>query len=209
LLAIPTIITMVLSGLWHGAGYLFLLWGLLHGVYLVINHAWRRFARRQWKDQSRYASTIRLPAWALTFLSVVFAMVLFRSTTLTSAGEILGGMVGLNGITLPSELLERSGLVDVLSPMLVADATSTTEFVMTAVWLSALLVIALFFPNTREVMERYEPVLRDALGGVEKTTASRLPRWSPSLPWLSAIAILAAVAVWRLGGPSEFLYWQF
>ena len=45
LLALPTLFTMFMSGLWHGAGYLFIAWGLLHGVYLVINHAWRE-ARR-------------------------------------------------------------------------------------------------------------------------------------------------------------------
>ena len=44
LLAFPTLLTMFVSGLWHGAGYLFVLWGLLHGVYLTVNHAWRLYA---------------------------------------------------------------------------------------------------------------------------------------------------------------------
>ena len=43
-LMLPTILTMFVSGFWHGAGYLFILWGVLHGVYLTINHLWRRFA---------------------------------------------------------------------------------------------------------------------------------------------------------------------
>ena len=36
-------ITMLLGGLWHGAGWSFVAWGALHGVYLVINHIWRSF----------------------------------------------------------------------------------------------------------------------------------------------------------------------
>ncbi len=45
-LAWPTLATMLLSGVWHGAGYTFLLWGLLHGLYLIVNHAWRQYGPR-------------------------------------------------------------------------------------------------------------------------------------------------------------------
>ena len=37
---------MLISGLWHGAGYTFILWGLLHGLYLVVNHLWRQYGPR-------------------------------------------------------------------------------------------------------------------------------------------------------------------
>src|SRR5262249_20466116 len=51
---LPTLLTMLVSGFWHGAGYLFILWGLLHGVYLTINHAWRLFGARRWSNRARY-----------------------------------------------------------------------------------------------------------------------------------------------------------
>ena len=51
LLMFPTILTMFVSGLWHGAGYGFIVWGLLHGLYLTINHGWRVVAARLWPDQ--------------------------------------------------------------------------------------------------------------------------------------------------------------
>ena len=41
LVAFPMLLTMLVSGIWHGAGYTFIVWGLLHGCYLTINHAWR------------------------------------------------------------------------------------------------------------------------------------------------------------------------
>ena len=39
------LLTMLLGGLWHGAGWTFVAWGALHGLYLVINHAWHAMRR--------------------------------------------------------------------------------------------------------------------------------------------------------------------
>ena len=50
LLMFPILITMFVSGLWHGAGYGFVIWGLIHGFYLTINHAWRLIRPRLWPD---------------------------------------------------------------------------------------------------------------------------------------------------------------
>src|SRR5215813_3889422 len=59
-------VTMLLGGLWHGAGWNFLIWGGLHGLYLGINHLWRG-------DKGRSPATIsgRAACWALTFVAVV------------------------------------------------------------------------------------------------------------------------------------------
>ncbi len=46
MVAYPTILTMLLTGLWHGAGIQFVLFGLIHGVYLTANQAWRHFRQR-------------------------------------------------------------------------------------------------------------------------------------------------------------------
>jgi alginate O-acetyltransferase complex protein AlgI len=84
-------ITMLLGGLWHGASWTFVLWGGLHGVYVAINHLWRR-------------AGIRLPgavSWAVTFTAVLIAWVFFRAPSLQRAQVILTGMAGLNGFTWP------------------------------------------------------------------------------------------------------------
>ena len=49
---VPIVMTMFVSGLWHGAGYGFIIWGLLHGFYLTINHGWRVFVAQLWPDQA-------------------------------------------------------------------------------------------------------------------------------------------------------------
>jgi len=82
-------ITMLLGGLWHGASWTFVLWGGLHGVYVAINHLWRR-------------AGIPLPAaisWAVTFVAVMVGWVFFRAPSLHRAQVILAGMAGLNGFT--------------------------------------------------------------------------------------------------------------
>lgn len=77
------LITMGLGGLWHGAGWTFVVWGLMHGAYLVVNRAWSTGGRR-------------LPAilaWALTFLAVVAGWVMFRAHSVESAVSLYGAMI--------------------------------------------------------------------------------------------------------------------
>ena len=68
-------ITMLLGGLWHGAGLTFVIWGGLHGLYLLINHQWRQ--RRRQRSASVYHAAL---SGGLTFLSVVVAWVFFRAS---------------------------------------------------------------------------------------------------------------------------------
>ena len=86
--------TMLLGGLWHGAGWPFIVWGGLHGLYLMINHGWRELkVRLGWGDGGRIA---KLTAGALTFLAVVVAFVFFRADSFKSAMLVLSGMSKLD-----------------------------------------------------------------------------------------------------------------
>jgi D-alanyl-lipoteichoic acid acyltransferase DltB (MBOAT superfamily) len=208
LLAGPTLLTMFVSGLWHGAGFLFIAWGLLHGVYLTINHAWRLVGPKLWSSKEAYARFMRPAGFVLTFLSVAFAMVLFRATSADAAFEILGGMIGLNGMTLPANILSRLPGVGAL-PWLTADGTSIMDFVVANAWMAGLLLIALLLPNTLEVTSRFEPVLDMQDRVTDKPSIGERLKWSPTIAWGIFVSILAAAAVYRVGGESEFLYWQF
>lgn len=211
LLMFPTILTMALSGLWHGAGYLFVLWGLVHGVYLTINHAWRVVAARFVSDKERYTRFMTPAGIAITFVAVVFAMVLFRSSTMSAAVNLLSGMIGLNGVALPRTLFARLGPLGgwLTSLGVAAEPSSGRDFVTLGAWVAALLVVALAFPNTLRVLNRYEP----ALGVTPRPNgaAAGLPlwEWRASLAWAIGMAIVAAAGLLALAGPSEFLYWQF
>ncbi len=88
-------LTMLLGGLWHGAGWTFIIWGALHGSYLIVNHAWLHFAKgRAWAN----TPTARLAGWAVTFVAVLVGWVFFRAKTLPDALTLLAGMAGGYGL---------------------------------------------------------------------------------------------------------------
>jgi D-alanyl-lipoteichoic acid acyltransferase DltB (MBOAT superfamily) len=211
LLVGPTMLTMSVSGLWHGAGYLFILWGLLHGVYLSVNHAWRLFGPRNWSNRETYDKFMRPTGFVLTFLSVAVAMVLFRSTNVGAAKELLQGMVGLNGISLPQQIHAHLGPLKSLLQSFVSASTvmSAQEFAIAMAWLGVLLVAALLLPNTLELTARYEPALGVRSKPAGLLSLLRALDWTPTAPWAVAMSVLVVPAVMRLGGKSEFLYWQF
>jgi D-alanyl-lipoteichoic acid acyltransferase DltB (MBOAT superfamily) len=210
LLVGPTILTMLASGLWHGAGYMFVLWGLLHGVYLSVNHAWRMF-----RGRSRASQPGRVQRWptgfVLTFLSVVVGMVVFRATSPAAAKSILHGMLGLNGIGLPQALFNPLASLAAHSGGLlhVSSELSATDLIASMSWVGSLLVLALALPNTLQILERYAPGLSAPRPTMEISLLRRAFVWTPSLLWLAGVGALACIAVFWLGGQSEFLYWQF
>jgi alginate O-acetyltransferase complex protein AlgI len=213
LLMFPLLLTMFLSGLWHGAGYGFVIWGLLHGLYLTINHAWRLMRPQLWPDRLSYERVINPVGCLLTFIAVAVAMIFFRSPTLASAADLLKGLIGHNGVALPQAIydhlgplagwLHRAGVASVAS-----DLWSAKEFGRMVMWILVSMLIALAFPNTLQILARYEPAL-----GVKPHTADFAPKgiseWNASIPWAIGVSIVAAIGILSLSGPSEFLYWQF
>ena len=200
-LAFPTLTTMLISGIWHGAGYTFVLWGVLHGLYIIINHAWRQYGPAVGGPRVR-----AFAGFALTFLAVVLAMVLFRAPNLAVAANVLGGMLGLHGLGLPERLAEMLNL----RPMMLLDgAVSLRSFALAAANLAGLLAIVLLMPNSVQMMADFEPVLQTPKRPSRVAGIGLGVHWRPSLSWMICIAAIAAISMIRLSGRSEFLYWQF
>jgi alginate O-acetyltransferase complex protein AlgI len=210
LLAMPTLLTMFISGMWHGAGYTYILWGLLHGVYLCINHAWRLIRPRIWSNARVYNRRAKPFGFVLTFVAVVAGMVLFRAPTASAALVLWKGMVGVYGVTLPQAVFSRLGsIAGFLTSIGVRPAWTSGSILMAAtIRIGVLLVIALLMPNTLQLLAAYEP----ALGVKTGKTASLLERmltWAPTRTWAVGLACVALAGILSLGELSEFLYWQF
>jgi alginate O-acetyltransferase complex protein AlgI len=210
LLAVPTVLTMLVSGAWHGAGYTFLLWGLVHGVLLCINHAWRMIRPRIWRNTASYNRQMEPIAFLLTFASIVFAMVLFRAPSVGGAVLLWQGMIGTYGAELPQAVLSRLGVVGVwLQALGFQPAWTSGSFLLTATArIAVLLFIALALPNTLELLAAHEP----ALGVRPAKVSSRLANaaaWRPNGTWAVGLACVALAGILSLGGLHEFLYWQF
>jgi D-alanyl-lipoteichoic acid acyltransferase DltB (MBOAT superfamily) len=125
------LITMLLGGIWHGAGWTFAVWGLYHGVLLALQRAWGARARP-------LPAALARP---LTFLAVVVGWVVFRATSLHNAGSMLGGMVGLNGLGHAAHAGRESATV-----------STSTQWVV----LCALLIFVNVAPTTKEWVESRE-----------------------------------------------------
>jgi D-alanyl-lipoteichoic acid acyltransferase DltB (MBOAT superfamily) len=205
MIVFPIMVTMLVSGLWHGAGYTFVLWGLIHGAYLCINHGWRLMCPQWLKSSTQLLRTRHASCVAITFVSVVAAMVLFRAPTVKAAGGILAGMLGAHGVAIPVQLIQNLGPLAKLFPgALGANAIAV-------VWVAGLVCVVMLCPNTLQLLAGHEPALgmykSVRLG--EKTGPIGALRWSPQLAWAVATSVLAGAAIAQLSGGSEFLYWQF
>jgi D-alanyl-lipoteichoic acid acyltransferase DltB (MBOAT superfamily) len=89
-------VTMLLGGLWHGAGWTFVFWGFLHGSYLVAYHALLRLYKACGVVREQGAGRIlSLLGWPLTFALTSFTWVFFRATSFDRAWTISGAMLGL------------------------------------------------------------------------------------------------------------------
>ncbi|MGE4398265.1 MAG: MBOAT family protein [Campylobacterales bacterium] len=87
-------IVFFIGGLWHGASWMFVIWGALHGIAMVVHRVWQNLGL----VMNKYL------AWFLTFNFVNIAWIFFRAKDMDSAFKVLGGMFGLGGVVLPSFL---------------------------------------------------------------------------------------------------------
>jgi alginate O-acetyltransferase complex protein AlgI len=210
-LMFPTMLTMFVSGVWHGAGYTFILWGLLHGAYLTINHGWRLIGKELWLDRESYTRFMKPIGFALTFTCVAASMVVFRASTIHAAVELLKGMIGLNGLALPASIFDSLGpLAEWLHYAgIVRGLGSGINMEMIAIWVPFLALISLACPNTLQILARYEPALGVQPSPRESGVVEKVLVWNASVAWGIALAVVAAIGILHLGGQSEFLYWQF
>ncbi|MCW6037051.1 MBOAT family protein [Spirulina subsalsa FACHB-351] len=178
---INLMITMLLGGLWHGAGWTYVIWGGLHGLFLGVNHAWRKWG----------ISVPHILGVVMTFLAVVASWVLFRSASFSDSLALLQSMVGIKGVVLHAAHqpflgwlipwgveFRNSADFSYLPPLLINQT-------LTILSGCALLVFA--FPNTQQLVARF----------------------TPSWPWTVWIVFLSTACFISLNQVSEFLYFQF
>jgi len=209
-------VTMLLGGLWHGAGWTFVIWGGLHGVYLAVNHGWRKIRNTLNLTAGRAAPLYKVAAWGLTFFCVVIGWVFFRAADLSSALAILEGMSGQNGFAIPNAIAVRTGNFQAfLSDLGVTFYLGGgSQFLFTYLWIIALLLIALFMPNTQEIMRNFSPSFNkhksDAGDALQVARIlEKLSTWRPTRTWGVFIAIISIFGLLSLSSVSEFLYFQF
>ena len=219
---LPTMITFLIIGLWHGANWTYLAFGALHGFYMIINYRWQALKKKQrWKPQG---AMYTLLCCTLTYMAVVVALVFFRAESVGTALTMLKGMAGLNGLSLPLTVqpvfawlpfnaFSNSIVFQGLMPNETLAMNPLTAVVL--IFLGQAIVWGL--PNMHQLMCRFETVTEDL--NHTKSTQQRASltatssRFSWSLNSANAIMIgllfVVLIIAMATNKPSTFLYYQF
>ncbi len=191
---IPTMWTMGIAGIWHGAGPQFFIFGLLQGIYLVINHAWRYLTPRG----SRFHDIIPSPFLILlTFLSFLVSLVFFRASNVHEAIYVLGSMAGFHG--LGPAYGSNPGVAD-----LPTIAFFLKKLSGCLVSLAVCFLIVWSFPNTQEILNQ---IPKDH----ERHPSLIAPKllWRPTMVWSFGLTGVFCMVILMLDASTRFLYFQF
>ena len=183
--------TMLLGGLWHGAGWTYIIWGGLHGLYLILHHLWDTF------------SPMKLPtalARLITLVAVSIAWVFFRADSYDRAIDIIYKMCHVNFDGSSMQLIEP-------------------EYALYSIPIA--LIVALFLPNTQELMgdssqgitvyNKKDKHLKDSISRISIIETDVI-YWKKSIAWLlytSGLIILSLYLLISETNIQEFIYFQF
>lgn len=207
--SINLMLTMLIGGLWHGAGWTFVAWGGLHGFLLLVHQRFSAVVKGTSFARALSSGVGRVVCWALTFSSVVFGWVLFRAESFDSAMRLWKGMLGLNGIVFPERhlaIISRLGLDPAALNFSSGPLIVNPEFSV-LVWIFGLVAIAALMPNSQQIVG-LAPIEGTRPGSPIPAWA-RWAQWRPSVPWALATSGVAVVVVLHLTQVSEFLYFKF
>lgn len=198
------LITMLLGGLWHGAGWTFVLWGGLHGAYLVINNEWKKITGGGF-NTFLPNHVAKLAGVFITFTAVVVAWVPFRSESFSTTMKFYSGMLGLNGISFP---VSWAPLLKGLAPTNWATFSGLLPLLHSnsyelCLWLLAGLIIVFVFPNAQQIAEELGFETSESSLRLERSITLRRGGMAFLTGGLLYISFIS------LGRPSPFLYFQF
>src|SRR5215469_14561465 len=206
-------VTMALSGLWHGAAWHFVFWGSLQGGAMVMNHAWRSV----WRPiNAWWSNTV---ARLVTFFGLTVVLVTHRAPSMDVAVRIFHGMFNLPRTWHDAVGPIAGGLgwlgVHFDGPPVTADQR------ILVLWLILWLGVVWYLPNTQQMLARWHPAFNYGVAERERdpplleraTPVTRLVpwrmEWRPNAAAAVFVGLLAALAFLNLHHVSEFLYFKY
>ena len=143
-----TVITFLIAGLWHGASWMFIIFGGLHGLGLIINHYWKK----------RKIKLNVVLAWFITFNFVNITFVFFRAKEWDDAVKVLGSMFSLDNIVLPNFLASKLASLSKYGIEFGALATNLSAAGKDLIiWLLIGFILILVFKNSMDKLKLFKP----------------------------------------------------
>jgi D-alanyl-lipoteichoic acid acyltransferase DltB (MBOAT superfamily) len=183
---LPFFGTFQVIALWHAAKYTFMIFGVIHGLWYIIETEIR--TSQVFKDyRIRTSDRLRtIGGMAITVVPLMLTFALFRSESLTAFWNLLSALIGA------------------------APAQPPYEYINRRVWLeiAAIAAIVYLLPNIYEVLKPYRPCI--VVFANEPTTAPIFRvTWRPNFIWGLIVCLLAALVFLNLNIPAPFLYAGF
>ena len=211
MLIIPTLITYLLLGLWHGSGINFLIFGAIHGIYIIIYNLWKKcegkYIKRFYKKNVFISYVI---SCLIVFFAFSFSLVFFRASNFDSALLILYAMINFNNIVIPESwfLLIQSVIGFNFTSMTGITYDSLVFFYgFNQILIIILLYIfCLFGQNTMSIFHYHFPKTEKiSKNGYEFFCIF----WKPNIYWAFIICLIFTYTFMNLSNISEFIYFQF
>ena len=134
-------IAFFIVGIWHGAGWTFVVFAILNAVGIVVNYVWKFYK----------CSLPLIPAHLLTLTYVLLTMVFFRAESVTDAVNMISAMFGSNGIVFPQKLVTLAAMFNV--PLTVGNVPGSLPKL---IFIAAILIVA-FCPNSNQLTKKISP----------------------------------------------------
>ncbi len=178
---LPLIIAFLVVGLWHGAGWTFVLFGLFHGVLLSVQALWQEI-RRATRLKMQIPKVMGI---SMTLLAWVWGVVLFRAEDMTAVSVMYKSMLNFSAVP--------TGFNDSLS---------------LGIGIVLIYALVLILPNTEQLFHQYRPEFTDKNLEKSRTSLSRIV-WRENVFWAIFLGILFSIALVLMKSEVEFVYFQF
>jgi len=179
------LLTMLLGGLWHGAGWTFIIWGGVHGAMLCINHFWKAWAMGHISEKALNTPVLRIISIGFTFVCINLAWVLFRADSMHAAGVMYSSMAGIFAS-------------DFAGGWSVLFANNYVRDAWPVIYLAVSGLLVWCFPTTRQLVN-----------GTRADGTRPWLVWQPDKRWAAGLAALTFGALLLLSRKTVFLYFQF
>ncbi|WP_331712952.1 MBOAT family O-acyltransferase [Legionella waltersii] len=184
------LITMLIGGLWHGAAWTFIVWGALHGIYLVINHFWKYFKSGYFSSLINFNSAwYKILAQGVTFFAVMVGWVYFRADSISAGNSIIHSLI-FGKLTIKPNIYSMHD-IKVLVELIIATG--------------AIIFIA---PNTQQLLKKWTPAIETYPNEISDYKY-QIFQWNPNISFAAICAMLTIISFLALGHVSEFLYYKF